>query len=203
MKEISGLEPLPASAGNVKSRAIKVFGLIIVAALVIPGSVQLGHLYSANGLANVQSALRLIGQSEMSQAQLLDVIGSKNILGYWAGPEVNVKYLLDTSEINQVVLTIIPVGFNRSTRNSHPQITTYIQKDAFVQVLNGGGNPDVKGFINTDGNAVFYTFGDPKNAYVGFRGKDIQVQIYDPVNGESLKIATEAGRLRPIALGAN
>jgi len=135
----------------------------------------------------------------MTESQLRETVVSNHLLVYWAGPQIGANYLLDTVESNVIVLTVLPPSQKtQATRSSYPQIATYVLKNAFEAILSGGGNQDVAGFINADGNAVFYSSLDPKNVFVGLRGMDVEVQIFDPDPGTSLAIAKEAGRLTPI-----
>lgn len=135
----------------------------------------------------------------MTESQLRQTVVSNHLIVYWAGPSKGSNYLLDTVEANVIVLTVLPPGQHETqTRTSYLQFATYVQKNAFKVVLSGGNNPDVGGFINADGNSVFYSSLDPKNVFVGIKGKDIEVQIFHPVQGRSLEIANTPGMLIPI-----
>jgi hypothetical protein len=171
------------------------FVIILSSALAVYGA----DLYRTHASARVENGLRLIGESAMNELQLRQTVESNHLLVYWAGPSQGSNYLLDTVEANAIVLTILPAGQRvKSTRTSYSQIGTYVMKNAFRTVLNGGNNSDVAGFINSDGNSVFYSNLDPKNVFIGIKGKDMEVQIFDPDQGTSLEIATSYGLLVPI-----
>lgn len=155
--------------------------------------------YDAHKSIGLDEALRVHALSSMSESQLRQTVVSNHLLVYWAGPSEGSNYLLDTVEANVIVLTVLPPGQHvAQTRTSYPQFATYVLKNAFKVVLSGGNNPDVGGFINADGNSVFYTSLDPKNVFVGIRGQDTEVQIFHPTQGMSLEIANTPGLLVPI-----
>lgn len=174
--------------------------LILVATLSTLGAIGFGHIHRVTSARGVEIALQLNGQSEMTALQLRKVVTLNHLQVFWAGAEKDARYLLSSTHRDAIVLTILPpISVARSTRASYPEITTYTQSDAFQAVLSGGGNANVGGFINDDGNSVFFTKMDPHDVYVGIRGLDIELQIFDPSPGQSLALAREAGRLRPIS----
>ncbi len=183
----------------IKPRIFRNVRFLVVIVLSSVLAVVGGDLYSTHRSAGVENGLRLIGARAMTAAELRETVSSNNLLVYWAGPRDGANYLLDTTEPSVIVLTELPPGQRtQSTRSSYPQIATYVQKNAFKVVLNGGNNPDVGGFINADGNSVFYSSLEPSNVYVGIRGKDIEMQIFHPTQGMSLQIANTPGLLIPI-----
>lgn len=184
---------------TVKPRLFRDFRFLFVIVLSSALAVFGADLYRTHTSAGVENGLRLIGESAMTQSQLRETVVSNHLVVYWAGPAEGSNYLLDTIEANVIVLTVLPPGQRvKQTRSSYPQFATYVQKNAFKTVLSGGNDPNVAGFINADGNSVFYSSLDPKNVFVGIRGQDIEVQIFHPTQGMSLQIATQAGRLVPI-----
>ncbi len=183
-----------------KLLTIRTVLLILVATLSTFGAIGLGHIHGVRSSYGTKIALQLNGQSEMTESQLRKVVTSNHLLVYWAGGEKDARYLLSSTNRAAIVLTILPpITVARSTRASYPEITTYTQSDAFQAVLSGGGNANVGGFINDDGNSVFFTKMDPHDVYVGIRGLDIELQIFNPSPGQSLALAREAGMLRPIS----
>jgi len=170
--------------------------ILVSTALAVVGA-DLYHSRSSTGL---DEALRVHALSSMSESQLRQTVVSNHLLVYWAGPSKGSNYLLDTLEANVIVLTVLPHGqLVAQTRTSYPQFVTYILKNAFKAVLAGGSTSNAAGFINSDGNAVFFSSSDSKNIFIGLKGKDVEVQIFDPNAGVALEIAREPGRLVPIA----
>lgn len=195
------LEEIGSGRRTLKSRVTRILAFLAVIAVSSTVAAEVGKISSRHTVVAVENALRLNGQSVMSEQQLVTLVASNHLQVYWAGPEKDARYFLNASDATKIVLTIVPsLQAGRTTRSRYPQITTYIQKNAFLSVLYGGGNLNVNGFINADGHAVFYSHLDPNDAYVGLRGKDVEIQVYDPRQGNSLEIATEVGRLIPIVL---
>lgn len=187
------LEPMPRIIRNARFLVV----IILSSLLAVYGA----DLYRTHSTKNVESGLRLIGESAMTQTELRDVVVSNHLTVYWAGPSGDSNYLLDTTEPAVNVLTILPPGQrSKVTRSSYPQFATYTLKNAYKIVLNGGNNPDVSGFINPEGNSVFFSSLDPKNVFVGIKGMDIEVQIFHPTQGKSLEIANTPGLLIPITM---
>jgi hypothetical protein len=163
----------------VKPRVLRdvrfLFLIVLSSVLAVFGA----DLYRTHSSAGVDNGLRLNGLSAMSELELRETV--------------------DTSQANVSVVTILPPGQRvKETRSTYPQIATYVVKNAFRTVLSGGNNPDLAGFINADGNSVFYSNLDPRNAFVGIRGQDIEVQIFHPGQGTTLEIATTPGLLVPV-----
>lgn len=184
---------------TVKPRLFRDFRFLFVIVLSSALAVFGADLYRTHTSAGVENGLRLIGESAMTELQLRETVVSNHLLVYWAGPRGGSNYLLDTIEANVIVLTELPPGQRvKATRSSYPQIATYIQRNAYKIVLKAGNNPNVSGFVNGDGNSVFYSSLDPKNVFVGIKGKDIEVQIFHPSQGNSLEIANTPGMLVPI-----
>jgi hypothetical protein len=184
---------------TLKWRIWRVTRFLVVIA-VSSGVALLGaDIYNSHQTRGLDAALRVHALSSMTESQLRQTVVSNHLLVYWPGPSTGSNYLLDTVESNVIVLTVLPPGEHvAQTRTSYPQFATYVLKNAFQAVLSGGNNPSVGGFINADGNSVFFSSLDPKNVFVGIRGEDVEVQIFHPTQGMSLDIAKAAGRLVPI-----
>jgi hypothetical protein len=55
------------------------------------------------------------------------------------------------------------------------------------------------GFVNADGNAVFYSKARPTNIYDGLKGKDIQVEVFDPLVDQALGLVLVRNQVRQIS----
>ena len=196
----SRLEGIGSTWSRKKLLTIRTVLLSLVAILSTLGAIGLEHLHQSSNGNGVAVALQLNGQSEITEAQLRKLVIENHLQVFWAGPEQGSRYLLSSMDRTAIVLTILPpINTGRSTRATYPEITTYVEKDAFTAVLNGKQSQGGGGFLNSDGNSVFFSESDPKNVYVGLRGLDIEIQIYDPTPGRSLAIAKGVGTLRPIS----
>jgi hypothetical protein len=184
-----------------RSRSLRIVGSVAAIFLIGTLAFSVAHLYGLSTSASTENDFRLHGLKQMSETELCSIVSANHLLVYWAGPTVGANYLLDTDNLSSITLTIVPPDMPKvETRATYPQIITYVQKDAFRAVLTGGGKSEVVGFINADGNSVFPSEFDSKSTFVGFRGRDVEVYIFDQKVGASLAIAREAGRLTPITM---
>lgn len=194
------VEGIGSTWSRKKLLTIRTVLLSLVAVLSTLGAIGFGHLRQSNNGNGVAVALQLNGQSEITEAQLRKLVVANHLTVFWTGPEAGARYLLSSTDRTAIVLTILPpINTGRAARATYPEVITYVEKDAFTAVINGRQDQGSGGFLNADGNSVFYSELDPKNVYVGLRGLDIEIQIYNPVPGESLAIAKGVGTLRPIS----
>jgi hypothetical protein len=181
------------------SRSLKIGGYVATILVCSALAFTVAHVYGLSKSAAVENKYQLHGLKQMSETELRNMVSANRLIVYWAGPTRGATYLLDEVDPTNIVLTIIPPGMQEvETRATYPQVITYVQKDAFKAVLTGGGKSEGAGFINADGNAVCPSEFDSKSTFVGFKGKDVEVYIFDSRAGVSLGIAKEAGRLTPV-----
>lgn len=199
MVKTTNIKPPNLRFRRLESRFIRFLTFLVIIALSSFLAFKVADLYTSNKNANVEKGLRLTGLDAMTESQLRKIVVSNHLLVYWTGHQKSATYLLDAADPKAIVLTILLPGTRvKAIRASYPEVVTYIQKRAFEAVLIGGGNVEVGGFINADGNSVFSSKEDSKDTYVGIRGRDIELLIFHPTPNMSLDIATQPGRLRPI-----
>ncbi len=75
---------------------------------------------------------------------------------------------------------------------------TFTFPNAFAVTQKAGTLANGVGFVNVDGNAVYYDSRDAKNVYIGMKDKDIQVEIFDPRSDQALAAAIMRGQVRQI-----
>lgn len=174
------------------SRKIQI--LILVVILAIGGFFLLQHQRSGNDVAKIQ------GKVALSASELRDVVVAKKITAYWAGPQDGAKYTLIATTPGVAFVRYLPggVGLN-DTKTLFRAIGTYTQKNAFAVSTAGAAANGNVGFVNADGNAVFYSKARPTNVYVGIKGKDIQVEVFDPVVDQALGLVLVKNQVRQIS----
>lgn len=136
------------------------------------------------------------GKVALTEQELRDVIAAKKLTVYWAGPLTGAKYTLIATTPGIVYVRYLPggVGLN-DTKTLFRAIGTYAQKNAFSVSESAGRADGNVGFISADGNAVFYAKGRPTNVYIGIKGKDIQVEVFDPVVDQALGLVLVRGQI--------
>lgn len=172
----------------------KVLIAILVAILVVGGFAVVRHQRSGNDLAKIQ------GKVALSAQELRDVVVAKHITAYWVGPQDGAKYTLIASNPGVSFVRYLPggVGLN-DTKTLFRAIGTYTQKNAFAVSTAGALVLGNAGFVNADGNAVFYSKARPTNVYVGIKGKDIQIEVFDPVVDQALGLVLVKNQLLQIS----
>ena len=139
---------------------------------------------------------KIQGKVAMSEQELKDVVVAKKLTVYWAGPQTGAKYTLIATTPGIAYVRYLPggVGLN-DTKTLFRAIGTYVQKNAYAVSITAGKADGNAGFTNADGNAVFYSKARPSNVYVGIKGKDIQVEVFDPVVDQALGLVLVRGQI--------
>ena len=172
----------------------KVLIVILVMILVVGGVALFRHQGSSNDLAKIE------GKVALSAQELRDVVVARHITAYWAGPQDGAKYALIASRPGVAFLRYLPggVGLN-DTKSLFRVIGTYTQKNAFAISATGALATGNAGFVNADGNAVFYSKAHPTNVYIGIKGEAVQVEVFDPVVDQALGLALVKNQVRQIS----
>ena len=166
--------------------------LIALVILVLAGGAYFFIAQARNG----GDSSKIQGKVALSEQELRDVILAKKLTVYWAGPLTGAKYTLIATTPGIVYVRYLPggVGLN-DTKTLFRAIGTYTQKNAFAVSQNAGKADGNVGFISADGDAVFYAKGRPTNVYIGIKGKDIQVEVFDPVVDQALGLVLVRGQI--------
>jgi hypothetical protein len=139
---------------------------------------------------------KIQGKVAMSEQELKDVVVAKKLTVYWAGPQTGAKYTLIATTPGIAYVRYLPGGVGLDdTKTLFRAIGTYVQKNAYSVSITAGKADGNAGFINSDGNAVFYSKARPSNVYVGIKGKDIQVEVFDPVVDQALGLVLVRGQI--------
>lgn len=140
------------------------------------------------------------GKVALSEAQLREVVEGEGLVVYWLGPQDGALYALDSVSTAQNYVRYLPNGNGLDdTSANYRVIGTYETKDAYSTTLNNAKRPNSVGFINEDGNAVYYATLNPNSVYVGVKGSNSQVEIFDPNSGLALIAARTPQLLEKIS----
>jgi hypothetical protein len=140
------------------------------------------------------------GQIALTESEMKSVI--KKIGGeiYWAGEIEGSKYSVASQDASQVYIRYLPDGIIPA--NNEPNyrvIATYILENAFETTQRAGSSSaNGVGFLTADGAAIYYNKNDANNIYLAYPNKNVQIEIFDPVAGEALRIATTPGLIKII-----
>lgn len=177
-----------------KKSSRKALTWIVIAIVLVGGFFFMKNQRSGNDLAKIQ------GKVALSADDLRSVVLAKKLTVYWAGPQDGAKYTLIATTPGVAFVRYLPggVGLN-DTKTLFRAIGTYAQKNAFAISTAGAAANGNVGFVNADGNAVFYSKARPSNVYVGIKGKDIQVEVFDPVVDQALGLVLVKNQVRQIS----
>ncbi|MEK6648900.1 MAG: hypothetical protein AABY37_06265 [Actinomycetota bacterium] len=148
------------------------------------------------------AAFIMSGRLAVNEKDLRNMVAAKNLTVYWLGPEAGAKYLLDTSLADGISLRVIYASASTGSTaasETYYEVGTFASPDAFALTQKAGLQPNGVGLINTDGNAIYYDSRDPKNVYVGLKGTDMQVEIFDPRPERALAVAMVQGGIQKIS----
>jgi hypothetical protein len=179
----------------VKKRRL-IFTLTVIGVLILGflGYSLISNLGSGNDLKKIQ------GKYAMSEKELRDIVKTKHLTAYWAGPVAGDKYSLNIGAAGQTFVRYLPAGQGlTATGSTFRIIATYSLKGAFLTTQTAGTQPGNVGFTNVDGNSVFYVKSRPTNVYMGMKGKDIQLEIFDPAIDQALALALFHGQIQLIS----
>lgn len=177
-------------------RVLRTVAFIILPILLILG---VGGYFLVSQANKSRDLSQIQGKVALSQSELRDLVVSKKLTVYWAGPMAGAKYTLTANTPGAAYVKYLPggVGLN-DTKTLFRVVGTYTQKNAFAVAQASRAVPGNLGFINADGNVVFYSSSRPTNVYIGIKGKDIQIEVFDPVAGQSLGLVLIRNQIRQI-----
>lgn len=183
------------SAVQKKSKAGRIWLMLLVIAALAVGAYFLMHRTT-----NATDVAKIQGKVALSEQDLKAVVAANNLTVYWAGPMAGAKYSLIATNPNLIYLKYLPggVGINDTT-TPFRTVGTYVQKNAYSVGQYTGSLKGNVGMINPDGNSVFYSDARLTNVYIGIKGKDIQIEVFDPVAGEALGLALNKNQIVPIS----
>jgi hypothetical protein len=154
-------------------------------------------MHSKQSSAN-NTALILHGGQTINENQLRKLVVSRGLNVYWLGSKPGMKYLINTSQADGISLRCISTAISTGSSDSYYDVGTFVSQNAFALTQKAAKQPNGVGFVNIDGNAVYYDSRDPKNVYIGLKNADIQVEIYDPRPDQALAAALLQGNLKKI-----
>lgn len=173
--------------------------IILLSSFLAISSVAGAGFYFGNKEKQPDQLQLLQGKIALSEKGLRDAVRKYELVAYWTGPIPENTYSVFVPKPGVVVVRYIPKeGSVLDTSQNYRLVATYVLKDAFNTTQNGGLQAANAGFINVDGNAVFYVKARPTNVYVGMKGKDVQLEIFDPGQDQAVALALFKGQIQQI-----
>ncbi len=139
------------------------------------------------------------GKVGLTGEELRQLVVQDAITAYWVGPEPGARYALSVLSDGQVFVRYLSAGKGLEDKKAaYRVIATYVTANAFAKTQEAATSKGGVGFINADGDAVYYSSARPTNVYIGLKDQNFQVEVFDPVAGAALKSAKSSGVVRKI-----
>lgn len=185
IREVTGIyEPVK------KARFRRLVPYVVTALIFSTVSFGAEYYFNTKRSASEEVLLVLHGGKAVDAKELRDVVLANHLTVYWVGPEKNAKYVLNAAVLSSISLRYLPVTATLTdTTATYREVGTFTSPNAFAVTQKAGTLPNGVGFVNVDGNAVYYDSRDAKNVYIGMKDKDIQVEIFDPRPDQALASA--------------
>lgn len=178
----------------------RILSYLLVAIVVGVGTFfTAAHFFKAKTSVPYSRALALKGGVDLNAKQLRDLVVSEGLIAYWAGAVPGAKYTLEVLADGEIYIRYLPGGNGlNDARAVYRVIGTYYEKNAFANVQASGKLANSAGFINQDGDAVFYNKLRPTNLYIGLKSASAEIEIFDPDPTKALLVATGPGIISKI-----
>jgi hypothetical protein len=139
------------------------------------------------------------GQVALTETELKAIIKREGVTAYWSGPQANCLYSLEINANQQVFIRYLPDGKGIDDQQpNYAVIGTYPQADAFNVTKAAGSQANSISFVNSDGAQVYYSKSLAKNVYLAYPNVAYEIEIYNPVEGAALNLATASGKIMKI-----
>lgn len=194
IREVTGIyEPVK------RARFRRLVPYVVTALIFSTVSFGAEYYFNSKRSASEEVLLVLHGGKAVDAVQLRNVVVANHLTVYWVGPEKGAKYVLNAAVLSSISLRYLPAGASLTdTTATYREVGTFTSPNAFAVTQKAGTLANGVGFVNVDGNAVYYDSRDAKNVYIGMKDKDIQVEIFDPRPDQALAAAIMRGQVRQI-----
>jgi len=171
---------------------------LIVLAIVIAMTIIGGSQVRENNESDWRSKA-LSGGVAMTESQLRDLVSTEKLAVYWTGSMPNALYTLDATKKNQSILTYLPEKNKSKNVIADARIIgTYFSPSAFSDSLDIATNNSNVSFKNANGYLVFYAKERGTGVFVAIPNTKYQIEIFDPIPGQALSIASLRDQLTRI-----
>lgn len=136
------------------------------------------------------------GQAALSEDQLKSEVRKVGGSIFWAGAMPGAKYTFNHLAAGQDYIRYLPNGQGLSdTTQNYRVIATYKEATAYATISAAAKLKTGVSLTNPDGSIVYYAKATPTHVYMAFKNFPYQIEIFDPIPGASLKLATTPGAI--------
>jgi len=194
----SDFDFLAAGSPSIPKAPRKTFFRRVILAIVIVVLGVGGYLVLSRS-SNLDPAMSQ-GKVALTETQLKQVVSDRHLVAFWAGPIAGAKYALTVTNAGLVYIRYLPGGAGiNDTKGTYRVIGSYPFPKAYDWAVSNGSLPGIIGLNNPDGFAIFYNAASTNNVYMATKGKDVQIEIFDPVANQALGLALVKGQIQQIS----
>lgn len=134
------------------------------------------------------------GKVALSEDQLKAEVRKVGSSIFWAGAMPGAKYTFNHLAAGQDYIRYLPNGQGLTdTTQNYRVIATYKEATAYQTIVAAAKLKTGVSLTNPDGSVIYYAKATPTHVYMAFKNFPYQIEIYDPIPGASLKLATTPG----------
>jgi hypothetical protein len=174
--------------GNRRLRAGFAVALAVTAGFVV-------WLWTRDGGSTARDVTS--GTVDVSVQRLRELMVALGRPVYWAGPGQGVTYEFTQSEGHRTYVRYLPQGVAAGSPQGFLTVGTYRLRNAFAATSDVARRSGEVRLAAGAGAIAFYDKARPTNAYLAFRGTDVEVEVFDPSPGVLRRLVT-AGAIRPV-----
>jgi hypothetical protein len=169
--------------------------VIVVAILLISGGGNDENnntsAASGNGGGTASGATKPIEASADRLSELAGVVGHPV---YWAGARPGKKYELTVDNSQNIYIRYLDPGVPIGSKDvSALTVGTYPVQNATAALRGQADKPGATTESAPGGGFVLTSADAPQSAYIAYPNSDYQIEVYDPVPGRALNLATSGG----------
>lgn len=139
------------------------------------------------------------GQSALTETELRSAVKAVGGSVYWASSVSGALYTFNHLVNGQNFVRYLPSGKGLAdVKQSYRVIATYPDAKAYQTMKEAGKLSTGVGITNPDGSLVYYAKATPTHVYLAYKNLAVQIEIFDPTPGVSLKLATTPGLIKKI-----
>lgn len=136
------------------------------------------------------------GQAALTEDQLRAEVRKIGGTIFWAGSLSGAKYTFNHLAAGRDYIRYLPNGQGLSdTNQNYRVIATYKETTAYDTIVAAAKLKTGVSLTNPDGSVVYYAKATPTHVYMAFKNFPYQIEIFDPIPGASLKLATTPGAI--------
>jgi hypothetical protein len=184
-----------SSAGNVEMSVVirALMAVVLVIAVLLIG----WSLFSGGEEPSKHKA-RVVAARADTAAQLVTDARAVGHAVWWAGARPATGYEFTQTHDGKVYVRYLPLGVKAGDpRPAFTTVATYPGVSALAAVKVIGQKPGAKLFKLPGGAFAVQNSATPRNAYMAFPGQPFQIEVFDPVPGQALKLI-QTGKIKAV-----